>query len=333
MRIEKNTVQQVTHATRYSGVAWAFSKQPEDIKIVTGWDCIEFQNVDKGKAPSRIAYGQINCNRPANALEGTDSVKVNWGYGVEDTNAAEWFKFLLPDEEDQACEAKHSPQIEKARQLLRQAGKTPIQVVADYLRLLWNHAISNIEKDFGEVAVNGLQLHVVCTVPAVWTTRTINRMRQAAKDAGTLNDRLAGTTTLSFVSEPEAAALATLEDLRVRPNFKKDDIFVVCDAGGGTVDLISYKVLETNPMVLSECVEDQGGLCGAVFLDQDFEALMEQLTGDAWEVPRSAIKHMMNSNWENGIKRGFDGGEKDWRVRMPYECTQRGAQPIITLSS
>ena len=257
---------------------------------------------------------------------------MTWGYGVENADAAEWFKLLLLDEDDLAEEKKNSPQIKKAKELLQKAGKTPVQAVGDYLRLLWNHAIANIEKDFGAVVVEGLRFQVVCTVPAVWTTRAVDRMRQAAKDAGITSDRLAGQTTLRFVSEPEAAALATLEDLKARPNFKKGDTFVVCDAGGGTVDLISYKVLETSPMVLAECVEGQGKLCGAVFLDQDFEALMEQLVGDAWDVPRSAIKDMMNAQWENGIKRGFEGQAKNWRIRLPYECIERGAPHMITLN-
>ncbi|KAF1850457.1 uncharacterized protein K460DRAFT_422933 [Cucurbitaria berberidis CBS 394.84] len=322
----------IDFGTTYSGVAWAYSKQPDDIKIITDWDCIEFQNSDKGKAPTRIAYGQPQPDCLVDISGDSAPTQVTWGYGVEDTEVAEWFKLLLLDEDDLTEEKKHSPQIKKARKCLQKAGKTPVQAVGDYLRLLWNHAISNIEKDFGPVVVEGLQFQVVCTVPAVWTTRAVDRMRQAAKDAGIISDRLAGQTTLRFISEPEAAALATLEDLKARPNFKKGDTFVVCDAGGGTVDLISYKVRETDPMVLAECVEGQGKLCGAVFLDQDFEALMKQLVGDAWNVQRSAIKDMMNAQWENGIKRGFEGQSKDWKIRLPYECIERGAPHIITLN-
>lgn len=245
---------------------------------------------------------------------------------------AEWFKLLLLDDDDLTAEKRNSVQIRKAKKLLEQAGKTPVEAVGDYLRLLWNHAIANIEKDFGAIVVEGLPFQVVCTVPAVWTTEAVDRMRQAATDAGIVSQRLAGGTTLRFVSEPEAAALATLDDLKARPNFKKGDTFVVCDAGGGTVDLISYKVIETNPMVLAECVEGKGQLCGAVFMDQDFEALMEQLVGDAWDVPASAISEMMNAQWENGIKRGFDGQSKSWTVRLPYECMKKGAPPIVTLN-
>jgi hypothetical protein len=74
-------------------------------------------------------------------------------------------------------------------------------------------------------------------------------------------------------------------------------------------------------MQLRECVKGSGSLCGAVFLDQDFEALMDQFLGDYVKPGDPAMKQIMNVNWENGIKRGFDGSERDWKVTLPYECT------------
>lgn len=311
---------------RYSGVAWAYSKSPDDINIITNWDSTEFGTADKGKAPTRISYAP-------SVHSGEDSSHITWGYGVGDNDeAVEWFKLLLLDELDMDDKQRNSAQIKKARNLLRKAGKTPVQAVADYLRLLWTHAISNIEKDYGEAAVEGLPFQVVCTVPAVWTTKAVSQMREAAKHARILDRRLAGETTLSFVSEPEAAALATFDDFKNRPNFQTGDSFVVCDAGGGTVDLISYKITQTKPMQLAECVEGSGKLCGAVFLDQDFEALMKQWIGDAWNVPDTVIKTLMSTQWENGIKRGFDGKDRNWKITLPYECTTLGAPPQIDLS-
>lgn len=115
---------------------------------------------------------------------------------------------------------RNSPQIHHARDLLQQVGKTPTQAVADYLRSLWSHALVNIEEVMTQSVVEGIPFRVVLTVPAIWNHMAIRRMRQAAKDAGILDDRLCGETTLHFVSEPEAAALATFEDLRTRPNFQ-----------------------------------------------------------------------------------------------------------------
>ncbi|KAF2726578.1 hypothetical protein EJ04DRAFT_517742 [Polyplosphaeria fusca] len=335
----------IDFGTTFSGVAWAYSEQPDDIKIVSNWDSQEWLNADKGKAPTRIAYAEIPPSPPAgtsrhsipnatpsDSTTSLDNDGVSWGYGISDGEAVEWFKLLLLDEGDLDESHMNSLQIRRARQLLLRARKTPVEAVADYLRLLWAHALKSIEREFGEIALEGLPFNVVLTVPAVWTTKAVNRMRAAANSAGILDDRLAGQTTLHFVSEPEAAALATFDDLKARPNFREGDTFVVCDAGGGTVDLISYKVKQVEPMQLVECVEGSGKLCGAVFLDQDFEELMKQIVGDAWDVPEHVIKRIVYAQWENGIKRGFDGQDRTWNITLPYECIERGAPRTIPLN-
>jgi molecular chaperone DnaK (HSP70) len=168
-----------------------------------------------------------------------------------------WFKLLLLDEEDMDEKIRDSTQIKKAKELLAQTGKTAVEVISDYLYFLWNHALENIVRDFSEEGVDGTPFRVVITVPAVWNQKANARMRKAALAAGILDSRLAGETILHIVSEPEAAALATFEDMKAR-DFKVGDSIVVCDAGGGTVDLISYKVYKENPLELRECVEGQG---------------------------------------------------------------------------
>jgi molecular chaperone DnaK (HSP70) len=130
---------------------------------------------------------------------------------------------------------RHSCQIEKARKLLQASGKSAVEVIADYLHFLWKHALENIEQDMGVEAVDGTPFRVVITVPAVWNHKAIARMKKAALKSGMLDNRLCGETILHFVSEPEAAALATFHDMRSRPDFKVGDSIVVCDAGGGTV--------------------------------------------------------------------------------------------------
>lgn len=68
-------------------------------------------------------------------------------------------------------------------------------------------------------------------------------MREAADKAGLIQHRLGGQTQLSFVSEPEAAALATLADIGARPDLSPGVSFTVVDCGGGTVDVSKCRVL------------------------------------------------------------------------------------------
>lgn len=83
------------------------------------------------------------------------------------------------------------------------------------------------------------------TVPAAWDAKGCDLMREAAIHAGLVHSSRAGDTQwrnrLHIITEPEAAAVhcAHLTDLH---HLQPSQNFVVCDAGGGTVDLAVYKV-------------------------------------------------------------------------------------------
>ena len=104
--------------------------------------------------------------------------------------------------------------------MVQSLGKSAIQVIADYLRLLWKHAVDDIVRDRGSSAFRGSLLKVWITVPAIWTETARNRMREAARMAGILDYRTAGKTTLDLVAEPEAAAIAVLNDMQKRPDIE-----------------------------------------------------------------------------------------------------------------
>jgi molecular chaperone DnaK (HSP70) len=88
------------------------------------------------------------------------------------------------------------------------------QVIADYLRFLWNHVTAAIEKSEMQAVVRVTPYVVVLTFPAIWKPDAVEKMKSAAKRAGILEPRgRAGKTVLHTVEEPEAAALATYADL------------------------------------------------------------------------------------------------------------------------
>ena len=66
--------------------------------------------------------------------------------------------------------------------------------------------------------------------------------RKAALTSGILDHRLCRETILHFVTEPEAAALATFHDIRLRPDFKVGDSIVICNAGGCIVVSARFSV-------------------------------------------------------------------------------------------
>ncbi|KAI3558107.1 hypothetical protein CABS01_02666 [Colletotrichum abscissum] len=306
----------IDFGTTFSGVSWAFSGQPNDIEVITRWETeLNFAS-DTEKTPTTVLY------------EGTQGA-ISWGHGVsveKSPDAMKWFKLLLIDDADLPKKLRTSSQLATARKLVREANKDPVEVISSYLRLLWNHTIECIGISAGNDLIKMCKFHVVITLPAIWPDYAKARMKRAAENAGLLNKRLAGATTLSFISEPEAAALATLKDLAGRPNIKVGDYFVVCDAGGGTVDLISYEILKLKPMVVREAIKGDGDLCGGVFLDEAFvELLKNKVTPQAWSnIPKDDAASILNGDWEHGIKQQFDGQVRDWHIKLPPECIAKG---------
>lgn len=81
---------------------------------------------------------------------------------------------------------------------------------------------------------------------------------------------------LHIISEPEAAALYALNALDPH-GLKIGETFMICDAGGGTVDLITYKISSLKPILkLAEASPGSGSLCGASFLNCGFLEYLEE---------------------------------------------------------
>ena len=82
-----------------------------------------------------------------------------------------------------------------------------------------------------------------------------------------------------MISEPEAAAVYALDALDPH-EIEVGDTFVVCDAGGGTVDLISYTAMALKPKLeVIEATPGTGSLCGSTFLNRRFEKFLEDKLG------------------------------------------------------
>lgn len=203
---------------RYSGAAWATVEdfESDQINLITTWPD---SGREEGKIPTELFY---------------EDGKTYWGYGIPaDGDPVRWFKLLLLKEEDLDANLRNSEILWRGRKMLKENGKTAIDLIADYLRALWVHVIESINKSRGESVVDALVFRVVITVPAIWKGYARQGMERAAKMAGILDRRPAGTTTLTFAPEPEAAALSTLCEPGRR--VKTGDVYMICDAGGGTV--------------------------------------------------------------------------------------------------
>jgi hypothetical protein len=127
-------------------------------------------------------------------------------------------------------------------------------------------------------------------------------MRDAAIKSGIISatdhrDRL------TLISEPEAAALYCEKNCD-KFNMQDGDEFMICDAGGGTVDLIVFRV-EMDASGVRKFKESTKGLgksCGSTFIDRNFRKLLRKKlkrvirrspNGNA-EIPEVPLDHMMD---------------------------------------
>ncbi|KAG6003968.1 hypothetical protein E4U21_001548 [Claviceps maximensis] len=298
--VKKSTIEEVIvigvdFGTTYSGVAWAYSRQPENIEVITNWDSDLTHCSDEEKAPSLLKLGKVEQ-------------QDEWGYKVApDKEALRWFKLLLLDKKDVAPATYECAELKEARRVQEASGKNAVEIVSKYLRFLWEHAIKNIENSVGKSLMAKCRFHVAITLPAIWPHYAQQRMEKAAEMAGILGQRSCGTTSVRFVSEPEAAALSALGD----------------QANKSTVEVNS---------AYEECFEDSslahdGGLCGGIFLDKGFVELLGKKLGSSWK--NISIKQKLefiNDKWEHGIKRQFRGTERTWRVDTPDPVTRSGSK-------
>ena len=131
-----------------------------------------------------------------------DGKPQKWGYTVGLTDESfKWIKILLEENHKYATAVEP---VKDSNTLLTKINKKAHEVVADYLKLLWDYTLEDIQK-FHPTFQEIFRLRVVLTVPAMWS--------HAAKDKTLLAARLAGMPApIKLVTEPEAAALATLRD-------------------------------------------------------------------------------------------------------------------------
>lgn len=245
-----------------------------------------------------------------------------WGYGVpSDADPACWFKLLLLKDEDIDEELRSSVFLRRARRTLRDNNKSAGDAVADYLRPFWRHVVESITRDRGELVIDTMTFHVVITVPAIWKDYARDRMAAAAQKAGILAHRAAGQTTLTFAPEPEAAALSTLCEPGRR--VKEGEVYLVCDAGGGTVDLSCYQVEQADPIAVREAVIGTGGLCGGIFIDEAFEAMCKARLGRKWAyLSKVGVGELMKGDWGRNIKPQFrpENTNREYIVSIPAEA-------------
>ncbi|KAL4919228.1 hypothetical protein BDW62DRAFT_209940 [Aspergillus aurantiobrunneus] len=287
----------IDFGTTFSGIAWTLGGSIDDIEVLSKWP--GGGNRTSVKVPSDISY---------------ERQKIRWGYQVGPfTEACRGMKLLLDEDQD----INYTPSIE-SKPFLHKYGKDAVQATADYLEQLMKQAKEVLERRLG-IDTEDTDLQFVLTVPAVWSDKAKDATLRAVVDAG------ADIKRVSVVSEPEAAALYSLR--AIQPNsIATNDVFIVCDAGGGTVDLISYKIKSLEPLCLAEVTEGTGAVCGSVLLDGRFAELLRQKMGqETYDALSCKSKEAAITYWQERVKPNFTGKYDDDFADVEYFIPVAGA--------
>ncbi|KAI9665852.1 MAG: hypothetical protein M1821_003786 [Bathelium mastoideum] len=322
----------VDFGTTYSGVAAVYSATPEDIDVIKTWP--GGNGITSDKVPTEIAY-DVDSSTPTSAATSprastTLSPKpssntlnsipspggIRWGFQFKpESPRLRCIKLFL--DRNQKLPHFVSP-LDTAAQL-RRYDKTVMDAVSDYLTQLYTHTLDTLTRRYGASFVQSTRLEFVLTVPAVWSDAAKNATLHAAERAG-----LGSRHELRLISEPEAAAVYTLK--AIQPNhLHVGDNFIVCDAGGGTVDLIAYRITQLSPLRVEESAVGTGGLCGSAFLNYRFEDhVRERLGAERFAQMREKKPKcwMMGLRYfEEFVKRNFsmeEGGGLGGEVNVPF---------------
>lgn len=187
-----------------------WSHSPNNVDQISSWKG-NGRQCDSDKVPSKLVYD----------LSGR---VCGWGWETPANGQVQvqWFKLLLSDE----AKDKGGARVTETQLLLEKViKKQPIDVVADFLRVLWKHTMEQLDLKLNSATVDNIELRIVLTVPANWDHKAQERTKRAAEKAGLTTKRPSsriGHPTLRLVTEPEAAALAawTQAGLQWRPDLK-----------------------------------------------------------------------------------------------------------------
>lgn len=239
----------IDFGTTFTAVAWAETSRPSQIELITNWPTAGA--LVGAQVPSELSYPNDG-----------DTTNYSWGYNISPkAKKVKWFKLALETDSDIF---KLPPNIQ------------PITVVEHFLTAVYTHTMSTLYRRFDRSVMATASVDFVLTVPAIWSDAAKQKTFDAARRAGMGNEH-----NLDLLSEPESAAIYTLKNMDSGNSaVSVGDRIVVCDCGGGTVDVISYEVRQIRPQLrVAEVTAGTGDYCGSTFIDQEFERLFQHRMG------------------------------------------------------
>ncbi|KAG8703977.1 hypothetical protein FRC08_002527 [Ceratobasidium sp. 394] len=252
--------------TTQSAVAFAYlyPNGPQSLYRVAAWPG---QEAHKGesKIPTLVYYDQ---NDKAVSF-GAEALKPETADKAEEQGwrLARHFKLHLHPE---AMKQKHNLKVQPLP-----SGITLEKIYTDFMGYLMKHTQEFFETRIIDGRKVWEDLHndmtIVLAHPNGWTIKEQNFLRKAAVAAKYTSEGKAHAQ-IHFVSEAEASVHFCMFHSDIHNRLNMNVNFIVCDAGGSTVDTTAYCVKSVSPML--ELEEKKASACvqaGAVFVDLECE--------------------------------------------------------------
>jgi molecular chaperone DnaK (HSP70) len=255
---------------------------------------------------------------------------LRWGSQIPPHQPRQMWTKLELDQRPNGEAAKIVQELTSAASGLR---KQPVDIVADFLAQVKTHLMENLDERFGKYLWRTLPITLVITMPAVWSDAAKARTREAIDKAGFNSLSFPQIRNIMVTTEPEAAAIYTIQTMRGTVQDQgliAKDGFVVCDMGGGTVDLISYEVVKLHPIRVREATVGNGAQCGGTFVDRAFLQWLERRLGTSnfatitndcrsEDLPRTSLAPKVAKllqDFTMDAKSGFSGTETNY-LQLP----------------
>ncbi|KAF9281207.1 hypothetical protein BGZ88_011746 [Linnemannia elongata] len=286
----------IDFGTTFSGCAYAYIPQDKTPKLISEWPN---QTMYYAKTPTVSLYKKNKGKYEMSAWGGGSKLKK----GMQKSEYIHLYKFKTHLDETADLPPWKSP-------------ITVPDAIADYLKAFHEYAAGEIEQQLGKRYTRE-RFRYCLTVPAMWSDKAKGVMRRAAIQAGMINKN-DNEDRLMLVSEPEAAALYC-ERRCNEYDLKHGDRFLICDAGGGTVDLIVYDIAESaEGRNLSEVTKGHGATCGSMLIDLNFgNLLIKKFTKQGAKIQDDVTIPNLVEKFAFALKPLFNGKD-DLHLELPW---------------
>ncbi|KIW19845.1 hypothetical protein PV08_00420 [Exophiala spinifera] len=307
----------------------AEDQQPEVQTIIVEWPNAEGEGgCTSDKVPTELAFSG-DCPK--------------WGFQIdEDEQRYQWFKLGIDPKQQQQQAVSHLSIAYPSAKALPPASDphhSPVELATTYLICIRRHVEKLLTLKLGKGVIDTTPICYTITVPAIWDDAAKARTQQCAKNAG-MGDEV------RIISEPDAAIIYAIDTMDPH-KFQVGDTFVVCDAGGGTVDLIAYKIIALHPKVeISEAVSGDGYACGSTFLNRIMAQFLEKHLKNVEGYDEDTLDEAMQ-DFETHSKRRFNGetamtlrvrglvddqenGIRRQRLTIPAEKVKSMFEPVMS---